>query len=147
MGWRQTFRGVVAPWECDENRHLTARLYVPKFDDSAYLLFFDAGLRLPELRGRGFALVTASHHINYLAELRNEDVFSIEAAFVRVGRSSVRSVHKMRNGKTTKPMAKTGLRPQRSQSQLAAKETGIMTVWATRMTAANCVSVPPNRAM
>jgi acyl-CoA thioester hydrolase len=100
LGWRQTFRGVVAPWECDENRHLTARLYVPKFDDSAYLLFFDAGLRLPELRGRGFALVTASHHINYLAELRNEDVFSIEAAFVRVGRSSVRSVHKMRNGKT-----------------------------------------------
>jgi acyl-CoA thioester hydrolase len=100
LGWRQTLRGVVAPWECDDNRHLTARFYVPKFDDSAYLLFFDAGVRLPELRDRGFALVTASHHISYIAELRNEDVFTIEGAFVRVGRSSVRSVQKMLNGRT-----------------------------------------------
>ena len=100
MGWRQTLRGVVAPWECDDNNHLTARFYVPKFDDSAYLLFFDAGVRLPELRGGGFALVTASHHISYIAELRNEDVFTIEGAFVRVGRSSVRSVQKMLNGRT-----------------------------------------------
>ncbi len=100
MGWQQTLRGVVAPWECDDNHHLTARFYVPKFDDSAYLLFFDAGVRLPELRGRGFALVTASHHISYIAELRNEDVFTIEGAFVRVGRSSVRSVQKMLNGRT-----------------------------------------------
>ena len=80
MSWRQTLRGVVAPWECDDNNHLTARFYVPKFDDSAYLLFFDAGVRVPELRGRGFALVTASHYIRYIAELRNEDVFTIEAA-------------------------------------------------------------------
>jgi acyl-CoA thioester hydrolase len=100
LGWRQTLRGVVAPWECDDNHHLTVRLYVPKFDDSANLLFFDAGVRLPELRGRGLALVTASHHISYIAELRSEDVFTIEAAFVRVGRSSVRSVHKMLNGET-----------------------------------------------
>ena len=100
MGWRQTLRGVVAPWECDDNNHLTARFYVPKFDDSAYLLFFDAGVRVPELRGRGFALVTASHYIRYIAELRNEDVFAVEAAVVRVGRSSMRSVQKMLNGKT-----------------------------------------------
>jgi acyl-CoA thioester hydrolase len=100
LGWRQTLRGVVAPWECDDNNHLTARFYVPKFDDSAYLLFFDAGVRLPELRGGGFALVTASHHISYIAELRNEDVFTIEGAFVMVGRSSVRSVQKMLNGTT-----------------------------------------------
>jgi acyl-CoA thioester hydrolase len=100
LGWRQTLRGVVAPWECDDNHHLTARFYVPKFDDSAYLLFFDAGVRLPELRGRGFALVTASHSINYIAELKNEDVFTIEGAFVRVGRTSVRSAQKMLNGTT-----------------------------------------------
>jgi acyl-CoA thioester hydrolase len=100
LGWRQTLRGVVAPWECDDNHHLSARYYFPKFDDSAYLLFFDAGLRLPELRSRGFALVTASHHVNYVAELRNEDVFTIEAAVIRVGRSSIRSAHKMLNGKT-----------------------------------------------
>ena len=100
MSWRQTLRGVVAPWECDDNNHLTARFYVPKFDDSAYLLFFDAGVRVPELRGRGFALVTASHYIRYIAELRNEDVFAVEAAVVRVGRSSMRSVHKLLNGRT-----------------------------------------------
>jgi acyl-CoA thioester hydrolase len=100
LGWRQTLRGVVAPWECDDNHHLTARFYVPKFDDSAYLLFFDAGVRVPELRGRGFALVTASHRISYIAELRNEDVFIIEAAVVRVGRSSMRSVQKMLNANT-----------------------------------------------
>jgi len=100
LGWRQTLRGVVAPWECDDNNHLTARFYVPKFDDSAYLLFFDAGIRLPGLRGRGFALVTGSHYISYIAELRNEDVFTIDAAVIRVGRSSMRSVQKMLNGKT-----------------------------------------------
>ena len=105
MDWRRTIRGVVAPWECDENRHLTARYYVPKFDDSAYLLFFDAGLRVPELRGRGFALVTASHDIRYIAELRNEDVFAIHAAVIRVGRSSMRSVHKMLDGRTGKVVA------------------------------------------
>jgi acyl-CoA thioester hydrolase len=100
VGWRQTLRGMVAPWECDENRHLTARLYVPKFDDSTYLLFFDAGVRVPELRGRGLALVTASHYIRYIAELRNEDVFVVEAAVTRVGRSSMRSAHKMLDGGT-----------------------------------------------
>jgi acyl-CoA thioester hydrolase len=105
LGWRQTLRGVVAPWECDDNNHLTARLYVPKFDDSAYLLFFDAGVHLPELRGRGLALVTASHYIRYVAELRNEDVFVVEAAVIRVGRSSMRSVHKMLGGKTGKLVA------------------------------------------
>jgi acyl-CoA thioester hydrolase len=105
VGWRQTIRGMVAPWECDENRHLTARLYVPKFDDSAYLLFFDAGVRVPELRGRGLALVTASHAIRYIAELCSEDVFLIEAAVTRVGRSSMRSVHKMLDARTRRIVA------------------------------------------
>jgi len=105
LSWRQTLRGVVAPWECDDNNHLTARFYVPKFDDSAYLLFFDAGVRVPKLRDQGFALVTASHYIRYIAELRNEDVFAIEAAVIRVGRSSMRSVHKMLSGRTGAPVA------------------------------------------
>jgi acyl-CoA thioester hydrolase len=97
MSWRHTARGVVVLWECDDNLHLTVRNYLPKFDDSSYLLFFDTGLRMPELRRQGMALVAVSHQLHYIAELKSEAVFGIEAAIVAVGRTSVRSVQKMRN--------------------------------------------------
>ena len=82
MGWRQTLRGVVAPWECDDNNHLTARFYVPKFDDSAYLLFFDAGVRLPELREpRALPkwLMQVAHHESYRWKRQAQRVVSRDA--------------------------------------------------------------------
>jgi acyl-CoA thioester hydrolase len=95
MGWREITRGVIMPWECDDNGHLAARYYLPKFDDSSFVILFGAGIVFTELRKRGLSMVTVSHKLRYLAELRSESIYVIEAAIIHVGRSSIHVAQRM----------------------------------------------------
>jgi acyl-CoA thioester hydrolase len=98
--WRETYRGVVSPWECDLNEHLTVRQFLPKFDDASYFLLTELGVYDTELRSRSMSIVAVSHKLRYLEELRIGALIIIKSAVVRVGNSSVGHNHKMFNGES-----------------------------------------------
>lgn len=98
--WMETQRGIVTEDDIDFNRHMSVKSYYPKFDDAAFFLIRNSGLYYGDLRARNIGLATVLHKIRYLAELNEGDPYTIESAFVSIGRRSLRYIQKMNNLRT-----------------------------------------------
>ena len=97
--WIETQRGIVAPGDCDVNRHMNVRGYFERFDNASGYLLKQAGLYYGEVAATGRGVGTVVNTIRYHRELVDGDPYVIESAFVRLGRSSFRYVHRMIDGK------------------------------------------------
>jgi len=95
--WLECIRGVVTPFECDQNDHLTVRAYLPKFEDATYFLLAYIGVPALELPKQGVSTVSLTHTLRYVAELRTGEPFVVTGAFVRIGRTSVTYALRMTN--------------------------------------------------
>ena len=93
--WIETQRGIVAPEDCDVNRHMNVRGYFERFDNASGYLLKQVGLYYGEVAATGYGIGTVVNTIRYHRELVDGDPYVIESAFVRLGRSSFRYVHKM----------------------------------------------------
>ena len=99
-GFIETYRGAIYPWHCDHQGHLTVMHYFGFFDPATWQLLSELGFtsaRLAE-ENRGFVDVTAT--INYLAEQHAGARIHIESALLRIGTTSITSIHRMRNSET-----------------------------------------------
>lgn len=93
--WIETQRGIVGPEDCDVNRHMNVRGYFERFDNASGYLLKQVGLYYGEVAATGRGVGTVVNTIRYHRELVDGDAYVIESAFVRLGRSSFRHVHKM----------------------------------------------------
>ena len=93
--WIETHRGIVGPEDCDVNRHMNVRGYFERFCQASAYLLKQAGLYYGDVVGSGYGIGTVANTIRYRRELVDGDPYVIESAFVRLGRSSFRHVHKM----------------------------------------------------
>ena len=94
-GWMETQRAIVTEDDCDFNKHMSVKGYFRMFDDAAFYLLSSAGLFYGNLHARNLALATVVQRIRYLAELAEGDRYVIESAYARIGRRSLRYLHKM----------------------------------------------------
>lgn len=99
-GWVETYRGMVYPWQCDHQGHLTTMHYLGMFDQAGWHLLSRHGLGPEELAADGRGYVDAKDTLEYVAELRAGALVAVESAFSRVGTSSIGLVHRMRNAAT-----------------------------------------------
>ena len=92
-----TYYGVVQPWLCDTQGHLTTRHYVGMFDDSHMHFFAELGADLEEMlkRGEGFADVKST--LEYKEELHLGALIVIKGTLVSLGRKSFVHRHEMYN--------------------------------------------------
>jgi len=92
-----TYYGVVQPWLCDTQGHLTTRHYVGMFDDSHMHFFAELGADLEEMlkRGEGFADVKST--LEYKQELHLGALIVIKGTLVSLGRKSFVHRHEMYN--------------------------------------------------
>lgn len=95
-----THRGVVYPWQCDQNGHLNVMFYVGKLDESTWTLIGDAGMTPEIMRAGKHGMVAVDQRISYRKELFAGDLVTIRSAFLEVRTKSFRFVHEMRNGGT-----------------------------------------------
>jgi acyl-CoA thioester hydrolase len=99
-GWIETFRGMVYPWQCDHQGHLTTMHYLGMFDQAGWHLLNRHGLGPEALADAGRGYVDAKDTIEYVAELRVGALVVVASAFSRIGASSLGLVHRMRNAAT-----------------------------------------------
>ena len=79
-GWKETYRGTVAPWECDVTEHFTVACYLGRADQAAANLAELLGLA-ELLRGGGFA---RRFKLRFARELRAGDSFHLDSAAIAV---------------------------------------------------------------
>ena len=93
--WTETHRGIVLPEDCDVNEHMNVKGYFDRFGIAAGYLLKHAGLYYGDVVRSGYGVGTVANTIRYRREVVDGDTFVIVSAFVRLGRSSFRHVHKM----------------------------------------------------
>ena len=93
--WIETQRGIVRIEDCDVNSHMNVKGYFGRFGSASGYLLKQAGLYYSDVVRSGYGIGTVSNMIRYRRELVDGDAYVIESAFVRLGRSSLRHVHKM----------------------------------------------------
>lgn len=98
--WIESIRGIVGPEDCDVNRHMNVRGYFEQFGEASGYLLKRVGLYYSDVVESGYGMGTVVNTIRYRSELVDGDPYVIQSAFVRIGRSSVRYVHKMINETT-----------------------------------------------
>lgn len=80
-GWSETYRGSVAPWECDMTEHFTIGCYFDRLGQ--------AGLEFADATGLGeerrAALLARRFAVRFVRELRAGASYHIESALVGLG--------------------------------------------------------------
>lgn len=99
-GYVETYRGWVAPWECDIVDHLTVAFYFERFADSSLWLMEDLGLGQSYIEQQGRTCATVDCHVRYAAELRAGDLLHIESAPIAVDEKLLTLGHKVFNSAT-----------------------------------------------
>ena len=94
-GYIETFRGVVYPWHCDHQGHMTTMHYVGMFDAAFWHFLSAQGFTRAFLAERTAGFADVSDSIRYLAELPVGSPVTIESGLLKVGNTSVASFNRM----------------------------------------------------
>ena len=78
--WTETWRGAVAPWECDVTEHFTIAYYLDRVDQAAATLADRLGVA-DSLRAGGF---TRRFDLRFAHELRAGDSFHVDSAAIGI---------------------------------------------------------------
>ena len=92
--WKELFRGVVFPWNCDHIGNMNVRWYAHHFDDAGFHLWTVGNVPHVELHKRGVFVVVAQIKIDYISEMKAGDLLVVKGWFSRVGTKSI--THNMR---------------------------------------------------
>src|SRR5436853_6615074 len=84
QGWMETWRGIVAPWECDVTEHFTIAYYFDRLADAAVTAAENLGFRV--LAGSA----PRRFDVRFVRELRAGASFHILSAPIALDRNSVR---------------------------------------------------------
>lgn len=111
-GWLETYRGAVAPWECDVVEHFTVAFYFDRFADATIALTeaLDLGPTAMRVQQRGTATVASD--VRYMRELRAGDVFHIESGVIGAAGKRLHLAHRVIDSATAEVVAmmqQTGL--------------------------------------
>jgi len=98
--WRETFRSVVFPWQCDQFGHLNVRWYAHHFDDAAFHVWATCGITFKRMEELGVHTVVARTATDFVRELTAGELIVVESAFARIGRTSVTYRQRMADAET-----------------------------------------------
>jgi acyl-CoA thioesterase FadM len=96
----ETFRGTVAPADCDHLGHMNVQHYFRAISDGMYSLMITIGLPPDEVRKRGMSFAVVRAHTEFHHELYAGDVIFLESAMVRIGTKSATFHHRLKNAAT-----------------------------------------------
>jgi acyl-CoA thioester hydrolase len=95
----ETFRGVAYPWLCDSMGHMNTQHYCAMFDTATF--HFLAGLTgFRKLKSAGLGWADRKQTITYESELLAGELVIVRTNALRIGRTSVSYMHRMRNVET-----------------------------------------------
>lgn len=99
-GYVECFRGVIYPWHCDHQGHMTVMHYVGMFDQAFWHLTSAIGFSRAELDRTNRGFVDVKSTIEYKAEQGVGSLLVIDGGLVRFGTSSISPFFRMKNCET-----------------------------------------------
>jgi acyl-CoA thioester hydrolase len=78
--FRETYRGSVAAWECDQYGHLNVQFYVGRLSDAVASMLLEGGLGRKGLEERRLGMVAVNQNLDYMKELRAGTLLRLESA-------------------------------------------------------------------
>ena len=96
-GFIETFRGVVYPWHCDHQGHMTTMHYVGMFDPAFWHHIAALGFSRKYLDDSGTGFVDVRDTLEYKIEQSVGSLIVIESGLLKVGNTSMTAIHRMLN--------------------------------------------------
>ncbi len=96
----ETYRGVVYPFQCDHQGHLTTMHYVGMFDVAFWHQISAMGFTRAYLDARNRGFVDVKDTLNYKAEITVGGLVVIDSHLVRIGGKSVTALFTMRDAES-----------------------------------------------
>ena len=93
----ETYRGTVAPAECDHLGHMNVQYYIRSVSDGMYSIMIHLGLTPEEIKRRGISFAAVRAQMEFHRELYSGDVIFLESALVRIGTKSATFRHRLKN--------------------------------------------------
>jgi acyl-CoA thioesterase FadM len=97
--WLETYRGSVAPWECDVTEHFTIAYYFDRIEVAEATLAEELGL-IDTLRASNFV---RRYNVRFARELRAGSAFHVESAAIGIG-DGLRLGHRVVDSVTGEPI-------------------------------------------
>lgn len=95
-----TYKGYVAPWECDEMGHMNIQFYFSKVQDADLHLMDGLGLNKERRWQSGTVLQPTQYHVRFHKELFASDLVVIQTSILSVNDCMMEVYHEVRNGLT-----------------------------------------------
>lgn len=91
----ETYRGRVAPQECDHLGHMNVQFYVARISDATVAINAALGLTAGYVRRHRRALATVRQEISYLAELKPGDLIAVHSGVLSAEGKKAQFLHRM----------------------------------------------------
>jgi len=92
---KETFRGVVYPAQCDAMGHMNVQYFIAALDQSLWHLMLAIGFSPRWIVERHEGWADVRYEIDFKGELRAGDLFVVEAGIVKLGRTSMTTIHRI----------------------------------------------------
>lgn len=99
-GYIETYRGVVAAWECDHYGHMNVQFYIGRISDAAATLLACLGLPSDVAAARGLGFAALNQNIDYRRELLAGDVVVMRSGVGAIDGRKIVFRHRLYNAAT-----------------------------------------------
>jgi len=96
----ETFRGTVAPADCDHLGHMNVQHYFRAVSDGMFAVMIHLRLTPEEIRRRKLSFAVVRADSEFHRELYAGDIIALESTILKVGEKSATFHHRLRNAAT-----------------------------------------------
>ncbi len=98
--FRETYRGSVAAWECDQYGHMNVQFYTGRVSDAAASAMLAGGFGREAFAQHRLGIVAVNAEMKYLNELHAGDLIRVESGILSAEGRKVRFLHRLFNAET-----------------------------------------------
>jgi acyl-CoA thioester hydrolase len=93
--WIETYRGLVHPWLCDSQWHMSARNYASLFDDASWAVLSVIGYKASMANADKLGWAELKHVTEFKREAPLGAILVVESTIDRIGNSSLVIRHRL----------------------------------------------------
>ncbi|MFC3674539.1 thioesterase family protein [Ferrovibrio xuzhouensis] len=98
--FRETYRGSVAAWECDQYGHMNVQFYTARISDAAASAMLAAGFGREAFEDKKLGVAAVHAEVDYLAELHAGDLIRMESGVKLAEGRKLKFHHRLFNAET-----------------------------------------------
>lgn len=98
--FRETYRGSVAAWECDQYGHMNVQFYTARVSDAAASAMLAGGFGQAAFEQHRLGVVAVNAEMKYLSELHAGDLIRVESGVSAAEGKKIRFHHRLYNAES-----------------------------------------------